>query len=278
MAHATKRLVCRALAMLLLAPLMLQAQLPVLKDEPAQIAKPLARVYRVEQVVDGVQLSYDSHWVIRDTYTGRFSRVQVDPKLKRHEPIVDSTVLSIRETWKATGLDLKMASDVIVDRKQPFFLIKATSSAQEAAGTVHQQVNHLGQVWKYWWDSHWEGEGFGERLLGKRVLCDLQLALALPRVQWTQGYQFDLPMVWDLKSRHANASSRQMVNFQCVGEAEVSVPAGIFRCWQIQACSGDRKLRIDLSQENSNLIVRMVDSGPTQLKLELKQHVSQQAP
>ena len=108
-------------------------------------------------------------------------------------------------------------------------------SSQEWCGTTFQQLNYLDGAWKYWWDSYWQGEGHGSRVLTARPVSEEQLLLALRGIEWRVGLEVSLPVIWGMHQNRARATDPVLTRFRCEGRGTSRVPAGEFVTYEVVA-------------------------------------------
>lgn len=230
-------------------------------DGKAEVA-----TYDSTRTVYGKTRRFETTAIVVKEKVGRFSRVKVDNP-KAQEPTLDGAKLHLMQRFETENYPYHFAITVLVEREQPFRLIKQSVSSQEWCGTTFQQINHLGQAWKYWWDSYWEGEGHGQIILQTAPVTEEQLLLALRSVAWKADSRYRMPIIWGLHSTKARAGDPIDTEIHCQGQVQVETPAGTFTCWDIQVQAGNSRARFRVGTEAPFPLVEYQGSEGRTLKL-----------
>ncbi|MGE3164791.1 MAG: hypothetical protein AB7O52_07790 [Planctomycetota bacterium] len=222
--------------------------------------------YDSKRTVYGRVREFPTTLVVVKESIGRFSRVKVDSP-NPPEPLLDACKLHLVQTFDTENYPYHFAITVLVERLHPFVLIKESVSSQEWCGTTFQQINHLGQAWKYWWNSYWENEGHGERVLSVRPHTEEQLLLALRAVRWEAGLVAEIPVVWGLHGTRAAATSPIVSRVECKGQEEVSVAAGRYTCWVIEVTAEARRAQYKICVNAPHSLVEFTGEGGRSMQL-----------
>lgn len=223
--------------------------------------------YDSTRTVYGKVRKFSTTMLVVKESIGRFSRVKVDSP-NPPEPVLDGCKMHLVQTFETENYPYHFAITVLVERLRPFVLIKQSVSSQEWCGTTFQQINHLGQAWKYWWNSYWEDEGHGEHVLGGRPYTEEQLLLLLRAVKWETGLAVELPMIWGLHGTRATATEPLVSVVKCTGRQAVEVPAGKFTCWVIDVTARGRTAQYKVSDQAPYLLVEYTSDQGRSMQLQ----------
>ena len=143
-------------------------------------------------------------------------------------------------------------TSVFVHRAQPWALHKLTTSSQEWCGTTFKAVTDEGATFSQYYNSYFDGQGEGNRLLPKEVLLEDQLPYTLRALRFQDGLTFRANVLESLQDN--TAAEPAMYKAELTGlKDEVDGEAA----WQVNVQLDDKKVnRYWFSAQYPNQLLR----------------------
>ncbi|MFQ5655196.1 MAG: hypothetical protein ACE5GW_10770 [Planctomycetota bacterium] len=202
---------------------------PHWEDGKAEVSR-----YESTRTVYGRERRFETVMITVKEEIGAESRVKIDPSSSREKPI-PGFKLHLFQRFDTENYPYHYGITALVRREDPLELIKQSVSSQEWCGVTYQQVTRRGEEWIYWWDSYFEGEAQGSRVLPLRPVTEEQLLLALRGIAWRQDLEIELPVMWEMPSNRARARGPFPAVVRCEAREPQSSPAGKFDFWRVTA-------------------------------------------